>query len=303
MGQLTARKIGLGLGVLPGLMLMACVTGPVEEADGPGRVTLEISAETAPGVTAPDLRLLEVMLVSGTRDTLRDTITRDGSRLSVEPAWLDGRNGFLHLFPRYELKAGRRWTAHVRSVDGNDSVVHVDSLTVGGLRPFEYRDARLDLTPRWAGYAAQFTVPAKLPAAAGPRAIRAGRVELRVDDEAVRDTVFTAQDAGRALVLPHPYVATGTRRVELRVYGVLEDEPEGADARLLLRGGTTLDAGLARAAVEEGVALSWVDASAPDAGGTEAEAVPPAAPSGFEFRLGAIGIVRMNVHISGGVIL
>lgn len=285
-----AFTIRFGLGAILGAMLAACMTAPVEGPDGPGRVTLEIAGNTAPGVVAPDLRLLEVTLVSSARDTVRDTITRDGSRRSVEPAFLDGRNGRVHMFPRYELKAGRRWNVHVRSVDHNDSIVHAESLAVGGLRPFEHRAARLDLSPRWAGYAARLAVPGTL---------RAGRVVLRVDGEAVRDTVIASQHAGRTVELAHPYVAPGLRRIELQVFGALEGEAEDAAERLLLHGGTTLDAGLARVAAEETVALAWADTAMT---GSDADA-EAGSPTALQFHLGAIGTLRVNVHVSGGVIL
>ena len=77
---------------------------------------------------APDVDRLIVEMTSSARDTLRDTITARGSRLSTEPAYLDGAAGRVHLFARYELAPGRRWNIAVTTRDANDSVVHNETV-------------------------------------------------------------------------------------------------------------------------------------------------------------------------------
>jgi hypothetical protein len=233
---------------------------------------------------------------------------------STEPAWLDGTAGNVHLFVRYELKAGRRWTLAVKTLDRLDSVVHAESLRVEGLQDFEYRAVRIEMAPRWVGYAVRVALPAAMPTAGGSRAVRFNRVELLVDGVIVRDSQAAAgikffragnastvsnvsSGAANELVLAHPYVAPGVHAVEFRAYGYLDGDTVGVTpSRLLLGGRTTLNAGLAKAATEEAVPLEWTGEAASN---TTAGSAPVS--SGLQFRIGAVGTVSMNVVIPGAI--
>jgi hypothetical protein len=303
-----------------GLLLGGCLTDPISGAVDSaytGHVTVEVRTAAIPRHQAsvvPDLEKLVVTMTSSARDTLYDTITNRGSLRSTEPAWLDGTAGNVHLFVRYELKAGRRWTLAVKTLDRLDSVVHAESLRVEGLQDFEYRAVRIEMAPRWVGYAVRVALPAAMPTAGGSRAVRFNRVELLVDGVIVRDSQAAAgikffragnastvsnvsSGAANELVLAHPYVAPGVHAVEFRAYGYLDGDTVGVTpSRLLLGGRTTLNAGLAKAATEEAVPLEWTGDAASD---MAAGSAPVS--SGLQFRIGAVGTVSMNVVIPGAI--
>jgi hypothetical protein len=139
-----------GVGLILGLLLCGCLTDPASSGGYTGHVTVEVrTASIFPqnATVVPDLKKLVVTMTSSARDTLHDTITSQGSLRSTEPAWLNGTGGNVHLFARYELKTGRRWTLDVKTLDGLDSVVHNESLRVEGLQDFEYRAMSVELLP------------------------------------------------------------------------------------------------------------------------------------------------------------
>jgi hypothetical protein len=313
----TSRVERLGAGIVLCLSFSACLMEPVPANAHPGHLTIEVKSDAAAGAM-PALRMVTVVLTSSARDTLRDTITAQGSRQSTEPAYMEGTLGKVHLYVRYTLKTHRRWLVTVKALDKNDSVIYGGTVSVQDLRDFEYRSVRADLAPRWVGYAARFSFPSVMVAGGMDRAVLFQRVELLLDGAIVRDTTShpalaghclavadgrkfpgagarlffqPGEGAGCGMILAHPYVAPGNHSLDFQAYGYVEGDTVGVTRpRLLLKGKAVLNAGFAKIATEETMALEWA------AGASTANA--PVVTSGLQLKLGG-RIRRDEYHHSG----
>jgi hypothetical protein len=319
------------LGTVSAILFTGCLMdyGAPEDTE-PAEVTLDMRFEAMTTFSKSSETRLRCALVEWTSnkgDTLIDSITPDGSRLSPDPVFLFTSPSKAQAFSvRYTLAPGRTWKARVRLYDTQDSVRQADSMTVSGLKAFEDRRVALSLQPRFALYAAQLFLPAeaRFVGGKGPENRKFFFTRLRLQDgkTVLRDTSAQAgvgagflaadttclsksaglrffkpgtfgQSPGIALV--HEYATAGARTYTLKAYGYLEGDTLGVTPeRLLFQGSHTLNT--AQTSETEALALDWQ----PSERGTALDSNAQDAVR-LQVVLGAVKTVVIHVRTSGAV--
>lgn len=280
-------------------LFIGCFSTAVEPDADPAQVVIETAL---PGSPVAPARLV-VTLASSQGDTLRDTVTQDGSRLSRRFAALDARPALRQtVITEYALAPDRRWTVSARLLDEKDSVQMADSASLGSLKAFERRDASLAPASRFASCPARVV----LPASQGGRGVLFTRIELLVDGKVVRDSAapsaFAAGEAN-AVTLTHDYLAQGSHHVTLAAWGRYEGESASA-VRMLAKGGADVQALPGQTLAEgQAVALEWADSAVAASASASAEngASDATGEVGFQVRLGRVPTVTLTAHISGAI--
>jgi hypothetical protein len=272
-------------------LFTGCFSTVLEPDADPAQVVI---ATRLPGSPAAPARLV-VTLASSRGDTLRDTVTEDGSRLSRRPAFLDARPGRgQSVTTEYELAPNRHWKVQVRLLDKNDSLQMTDSTLLESLKAFERRDAELAPSERFASFPARFV----LPASQGGRRIEFTRLQLIIDGKVIHDSVAPlrksfAPGEANAVVLAHDYLPRGNYQVTLGAWGRVEGEDASTD-RLLAKGESDFEAvpGQGVAAAQP-ISLAWTDSTL--APSPESDAVA------FHVSIGKVGKVNLVAEMSGSI--
>lgn len=323
------QRVPIALLLGAGLVFTGCLAMPVEtEFESGTRVALGMrvtATDAAPGGGAGSgetlvLDRLVVTMASAAGDTLRDTLTSAGSRLSTTPARLNpdaGAGQLLH--PVYPIAPGRDWNFTVETFDSRDSLVHTGTVEAAGFEAGELRNVYVRVHPRFARYEARFP----LPATAGARKIFFRRLVIEVDGIPVRDSASLRLEHGfyaaspselagaegmrffppkssatdtTAIVMAHEYLRTGQRAFAFKAFGYLEGDTAGTTPeRLLYQGETGIDVVLGKTAAQETVALEWTGAESAE--GPEAEA----SGAGMQVTVGKVHTAVINVIIPGAV--
>jgi hypothetical protein len=297
----TGKHLSLAALLASGMMFTGCFMTVEEGVDmHPARVTVEMTlgaseALAKPGISTVTSRKMVVVMTSHKGDTLRDTITSRGGRLSREPVFLATVTSVAQtVAPRYDLAPHRRWKISVKVSDARDSLWYSDSSVVEGLEAFDDRKVSMSLISRFAGYAAEFALPAAVTTVrSGVRKIFFDRLTLLVDGVPVRDSALRA-GTGTRVSLAHEYVKPGSRVFTLRAYGHLEGDTIGVTpSRLLYQGIQDVRAALGKAAENETV-LEWqaLEPIVPEPGFDEA---------GLVVRIGKVHTITVNAQMSGEI--
>jgi hypothetical protein len=305
--------------LLAGMLLTGCLMSPVPEPDrDPARVSVEMSLEASAAMTKSSGALLSraiVLLVSNERDTLRDTITPQGSRLSTDPATflIFSNRSPLVISARYNLSPYRTWKISTRIFDERDSLRLEGSVEVKNLEPFEYRSASLPLKGYFLAYAMEFLLPQEIrirqPDSVVTRRLYFTRLSVTLDGVLSRDTVcstgfaegcsFASSWLGcgpSGILLSDDYVKSGSRKIGLSAYGYLEGETGGVTSpRLLFQGTHDIDS----AFTEEPstVPLEWKAATAAAAIAVDGDNEQ------VTVKLGRVTTNILNITVPGGVVL
>jgi hypothetical protein len=267
----------LALPLVCGALFTGCLTMPEENDDANlARLAVEIAPAPTAKTAALRLREMTVTLVSDAGDTLRDTITDAGSRLSTFPARLNAPDGFQIIHPVYALDPAKSWSVSVKTFDGRDSVVHAGSVRAGTLTVGALRNVRMNLRARFAGYEAVIALPAE----AVQRGDRIGRVEATVDGATSCTTETLGADSAKLTCDDLP---VGRRAVTLSVYGSSVQAPA---TRLLYKGAADVD-------------IAGGDASAQTLALAPADETP--GDVGIAIRLAPVGQVIMKVILPEGI--
>lgn len=155
---------------------------------------------------------LEITMVSGSGDTLRDTVTTMSS-----PALNSNASSPQSINKSFELKALRSWKIYATVRDVLDSAVHRDSADIPVLYAGDTAVVSLNLSSRYARYQAAFlsfpdSVSSSVPSQPKQQ-LRINRLVLSIDGVVVRDSTATPGPyfaPGAPHSLDFDYVAAGT---------------------------------------------------------------------------------------------
>jgi hypothetical protein len=340
--RLCLPLIHCAVGLLAVVFLNGCFSTEPHGSGTPrlGRLslTLQIGADGrnyAPaslGKAAVTLARAVVTMTAANGETLRDTITSTGSKLSREPAYLTTESVYRQeLQLRYEITPSEFWKIDVKVYDAQDSVRYAGTLDVEDMDAYEYLDGCLPVDPRYAVVEARFRLPEFIEADGIPGSARAlrtlyhTRLELLVEGTYVTEKSpawnsttsggdqFILADSGKLMgaggklffkpassaldrpaVVSHDYGSISNRVFLVSNYGYVEGDTVGVTPeRLLYQGEMTLDLGTAKVTEESVVDMTW----------KATDAIPVASGVGMDVRLGRAGKVVMRVVIPPGVVL
>jgi hypothetical protein len=299
MAQFTAHNRNTALTAVAlvfGMLFTGCLTQPEEEGRDrvSARVALGMNLENAASTSDARIRTLVVTLASSAGDTLVDTITENGSRLSKFPVRLEASSEKAQVIqPLYSLNPAHDWNVHVKSLDAQDSVVNLDSTRLTGLQADELRNVYVSLASRFAAYEAAFPLPAKTT---DGRTLRFQRLVLAVDGTPVCEEKVQASASQATLLCD--YLPSGTHTVTLSAYGMIEGK---SAAQLLFQGEKTVALSPGSQKAETVVlGLTAANVLTPENVLAKGSAVE-AGTTGISVRLGRVGLVVMEVVISGGI--
>jgi hypothetical protein len=145
-------------------------------------------SKTATVPTGIVLKKLIVTLTSsiGTDAVVRDTVLADTGSFSSNSAVAQA------FTKQYSVKSLRAWTVEVKTLDANDSVVHIASQTTGTLSVGGFYPLTLNLKSRFLVYAARFTLPDSLassdPLVTAKQALYVNRFMMVINGDTVRDS-------------------------------------------------------------------------------------------------------------------
>ncbi len=268
------RVASLALAILCGSLATGCLTMPeVNSEDNLGRLAIEINPAAVSSSRDLPLKEMTVTLASSMGDTLRDTITAAGSRLSRFPTRLNAPEGFRIVHPVYALDPEKDWSVEVRTRDHRDSIVHLGSARVGTLVAGSLRNVPMRLDARFAAYEAAFALPED--------ALRRGHRLRRVSVDIDGATACEADADGQAARLVCDYL------------------PAGSQAMMTMKAHVETDSG--ETLLYKGTAYVDIAPDAPAESLTLASAEPDTGHLGMKVLLGAVGKVTVNVITSGAL--
>jgi hypothetical protein len=223
----------MGSVALSALVLGGCLndsSSPKEIKDGSLSINLSVpdvnsSKALQKGATITLNKLIVTLTSSvGTDAVIRDTI-------------LPGQNGFSSVATAnqtvsksYSVKPLRGWTLTVKTLDANDSVIHLASKLADSIKVGELRPVSITLNSKFVMYVAKFALPDSIGSATGTfkDKLNINRFKLVLDGITVRDT--TKAGGGYFAASPtvhtvgYDYVRADTTHVlKLYVYGDLND--------------------------------------------------------------------------------
>lgn len=192
------KGLALGTVALATAVMTGCVTGSksdsnsepasiiismgVKDVNNLGKSGLGKSA-TVPGIV---LNKLVVTLTSsvGGDSVVRDTILADTG------SFVSNSASPQSILRNYAVKALRNWTIQVKTLDVNDSVIHIATSTQNNLLIGENRLVTLNLSSKYVVYAAKFALPDSLGSLTSTQKqiLFINRLVMVVDGDTVRDT-------------------------------------------------------------------------------------------------------------------
>jgi photosystem II stability/assembly factor-like uncharacterized protein len=204
------------IALLAGCMATESGVGKIrndEPSDPVVRMTMGVAGVGALGKTSViTLDRLEIVMISGSGDTLRDTITS-----STTPALNPLSSSPQTIAKNFELKALRSWKILATTRDVSDSIVHRDSVELPVLYAGDTALVSLNLSSLYARYLATFLSLPDSVSSSNPsdpkQALFINRLVLSIDGVVVRDSSATPGPyfaAGAPHVLDFDYIAAGT---------------------------------------------------------------------------------------------
>jgi hypothetical protein len=141
---------------------------------------------TAPGIVLHKLIVTLTSSVGGDA-VIRDTILADTG------VFVSNSASSQSILRNYPVKALRNWTIQVKTLDVNDSVIHIASSTQNNLLIGENRLVTLNLSSKYVVYAAKFALPDSLGSLTSTQKQKlfVNRFVMIVDGDTVRDTSAT----------------------------------------------------------------------------------------------------------------
>jgi hypothetical protein len=223
------KSITFGLVAVCAAFLVGCMGNDVQgsqEKYGSVSVSIgtgDVNSASKPGLAKSatiSLSKLVITFISNATpaDTIRDTI-----RAGVSQGFTSVSTSNQTVDSSYVLKALRTWYVTAKTLDSQDSVVHVKVDTIAKLLAGENRSKSLTLNPRFVMYKANFSFPDSLSSTTGPnkQKINVTRLIMKVNGTTVVDSSATFNPA-TAYTIGYDYVPVnlGTT-VQLLVIGNL----------------------------------------------------------------------------------
>jgi hypothetical protein len=216
MTRISFKSISLGLLALSTALFAGCMGS---EAQGPSSEYGTLSIKVGTGVvngsaksglskaSVISLSKLVITLTSNATspDTIRDTITV-------------GENNFVasstvtqNIDSAYVLKALRTWKIEAKTLDENDSVIHIKTDSIVRLLAGQVRSLNLTLSPRFVMYKANFIFPDSLATSATSikQKMNITRLLMLVDGDTVVDSSATFLSS-TSYSIDYNYVAVNT---------------------------------------------------------------------------------------------
>jgi hypothetical protein len=161
--------------------------------------------------SAIKLKKLVVTLTSsvGTDAVIRDTLMASDTAGS---AFVSNSASAQTVLKEYQVRPLRNWTVQIKTLDINDSVVHVASASVNNVGIGEVRTVPLNLVSKFVVYAAKFTLPDSIGSLSGPgkQKLYIKRFRMTVDGITVADTSRAYFQAATAHLIEFNYVRADT---------------------------------------------------------------------------------------------
>jgi hypothetical protein len=237
----TFKKLALGTSVLAATVLTGCFatdSGSKAADVGPSaNLVISVGVKDVNNLTKPGLaktsianptgivlRKLVITLTSsiGTDAVIRDTIFAHDSAGS---AFKTDASVQQSVLKNYSVKPLRNWTVQVKTIDENDSVIHISSKTENNLQIGETRAFLLNLTSNFIVYVAKFELPDSIGSAdvnvTGKQALNIKRFMMVIDGDTVRDTSASPgyfASSPDINYVTYNYVSTATDTHEVRLY-------------------------------------------------------------------------------------
>ncbi len=238
-------------------------------------------------VASIDLNKLVVTLTSSTQDTVRDTLTT-----STTPAISATSTSPQTLNKNYNLKPLRTWKLVAKTLDVNNIVIHMDSVTTGQLNPADTVNVNLSMTAKYQMYEVKFlTLPDSIHSTilgTGKDILNVRRLKFVIDsgtvNEIVVDSVNTFFAHTTTHTLSHDYVTPGSHRVQMYVFGPMNSWVE---ANPLYYADVTINVAVGVDHTEP-VTMSWVG--------------PTTGTGKLSVTIGKVGKITVNGTLPGGVI-
>jgi hypothetical protein len=158
----------------------------VKDIDNLSKSGLSKSATGASGI------VLSKLIVTLTSSVLGDAVIRD-TILADTGAFVSNSTSSQSILRNYPVKALRNWTIQVKTLDVNDSVIHIGTSTQNSLLIGENRLVTLNLNAKYVVYAAKFVLPDSLGSLTSDlkQKLFVNRFVMVVDGDTVRDTSAT----------------------------------------------------------------------------------------------------------------
>jgi hypothetical protein len=234
------KKLVLGTSILGAAVLGGCMTDSGKQAEagqqaevGPsaklviGMGVKDVNNLTKPGLSKSSAITLNKLVVTLTSSVGTDPVIRDTIIAHPDSAFKPDASDAQSIFKDYNVKPLRNWTVQVKTLDVNDSVIHVASKTENNLQIGETRSFVLNLTSKFIVYVAKFVLPDSIGSAdtnvTGKQALNIKRFVMVIDGDTVRDTssspgYFASAPHENLVVWDYVSTVTDTHSVRLYVY-------------------------------------------------------------------------------------
>jgi hypothetical protein len=168
--------------------------------------------------------VLSKLIVTFTSTNSNDAVIRD-TVLADTGDFSSNSSEAQQVFKQYSVKSLRTWIVQVKTLDVNDSVIHISSDTAKSVGVGEYRQINLNLAAKYVVYAAKFALPDSLASVDTSVTMKqklfVNRFMMVVDGDTVRDTTaatYFAAAPSNHLVVWNYVSADTTHRVKLYVF-------------------------------------------------------------------------------------
>ncbi len=144
---------------------------------------------------ANDGIVLSKLVVTLTSSVVTDAVIRD-TVLADTGDFVSTSTDAQQVLRNYAVKPLRNWTIQVKTLDVNDSVIHISSSVQNNLTVGEVRPVTLNLASKFVVYVAKFVLPDSIGSQSSDQKqkLYVHRFMMVVDGDTVRDTSTTPPD-------------------------------------------------------------------------------------------------------------
>lgn len=170
--------------------------------------------------------VLSKLIVTLTSSIGADAVIRDTIVAHADSDFVPTSTASQQILKTYSIKPLRNWVIEVKTLDVNDSVIHISSDTADNVKAGELRTVVLNLTSKYVVYAAKFFLPDSIGSqdtnVTQKQKLYVNRFVMVVDGDTVRDTTsspaFFAASPDSHTVVWNYVLADTTHELELYVY-------------------------------------------------------------------------------------
>lgn len=229
------KKFLLGTSILGASVLGGCLmndSGKQADVGPSANLVISVGVKDVNNLSKPGLGksaaiTLDKLIITLTSNISGDSVISDTIVAHPDSAFKPNASVAQSVLKNYSVKPLRNWTVSVKTIDVNDSVIHLSSKTENNLQIGETRAFVLNLTSKFIVYVAKFVLPDSIGSAdtnvTGKQALNIKRFVMVIDGDTVRDTsaspgYFASAPAVNQVIWDYVSTATDTHDVELYVY-------------------------------------------------------------------------------------